>query len=41
MCFAFFAWYARAELLAGIAKSATGKACNECNTLGRLGWIVV
>jgi len=26
-----------AELLAGIAKSATGKACNRCKTPGRLG----
>jgi len=33
---ALFAWLARAELLAGIAKIATGKTCNECKTLGRL-----
>jgi len=37
MCFALFAWFAWAKLLAGIAKTATGKACNECKTLGRLG----
>jgi len=36
MCFAFFTWFARGELLAWIAKTATGKACNECKTLGRL-----
>jgi len=40
MCFAFFAWFTRAALLAGIAKTATGKACNECKTLGQLGWFV-
>jgi len=37
MCFALFAWLARADLFAGIAKTTTGKACNECKTLGRLG----
>jgi len=37
MCFAVFAWFAWAKLLAGIAKTATGKACNKCNTLGQLG----
>jgi len=26
MCFALFAWFSRAELLAEIAKTATGKA---------------
>jgi len=31
----FFAWFVWAELLAGIAKTATGKACNECKTLVR------
>ena len=36
LCFALFAWFTRAALLAGIAKSATDKACNECKTLGRL-----
>jgi len=38
LCFALFAWFARAALLAGIAKTATVKACNECKTLGQLGW---
>jgi len=33
----FFEWFAPGELLAGIAMSATDKACNECKTLGRLG----
>jgi len=37
MYFALFAWFARAALSAGIAKIATGKACNECKTLGQLG----
>jgi len=32
-----FALFARAELLAGVVKATTGKACNECKTLGRLG----
>jgi len=41
MCFALFAWFARAALLAGIAKTATGKACNECKTLGQLGLVCV
>jgi len=35
--FVLIAWFAQAELLVGIAKTATGKACNECKTLGRLG----
>jgi len=39
MCFALFAWFARAELLAGIAKTATGKACNECKTFSQLGLV--
>ena len=26
---------------AGIAKTATGKACNECKTLGQLGLVCV
>jgi len=38
-CFALFAWFSRAALLAGIAKTATGKACNECKTLGQLGLV--
>jgi len=37
MCFALFAWFARGGLLAGMAKTATDKACNECKTLDRLG----
>jgi len=39
MCFALFAWFARAALLAGIAKAETSKACNECKTLGQLGLV--
>jgi len=41
MCFALLAWFAQAALLAGIAKTATGKACNECETLGHLGLVCV
>jgi len=41
LCFALFAWFARAALLAGIVKAATGKACNECKTLGHLGLVCV
>jgi len=29
-CFALFAWFTLAALLAGIVKTATNKACNEC-----------
>jgi len=36
MCFALFAWFSREELLAGTAKTATGKVCNEYETAGRL-----
>ena len=36
MCSALFAWFALAALLAGIGKTATGKACNECKTNSRL-----
>jgi len=32
--FALFAWFTQEELLAGIAKTVTGKAYNECKTLG-------
>ena len=32
MCFALFAWFVRAALLAGIVKSATGKAQGVQNT---------
>jgi len=39
MCFALFAWFTRAALVAGIAKIATGKACNECKTLGQWGLV--
>jgi len=41
MRFALFAWFARAVLLAGIAKAATGKSRNECKTLGHLGLVCV
>jgi len=41
MRFALIAWLARAALLAGIAKTATGKACNECKTLGESGLLCV
>jgi len=37
LCFALLAWLAQAELLASIAKTATGKTCNVCKTFGRLG----
>jgi len=30
VCFALFAWFTLAGLLAGIAKTAKDKACNEC-----------
>ena len=33
MRFALFALFARAALLAGVAKTATGKACNKCKTM--------
>jgi len=39
--FAFFAWFAWAVLLAEIATTATGKACNERKTLGQLGLVCV
>jgi len=39
--FAIFTWFARAALLAEIVKTATGKACNECKTLGQLGLVCV
>jgi len=41
MRFVLFAWFAQAALLAGINKTATGKACNECKALGQLGLICV
>ena len=37
MCFALLAWFAWAELLAGILKTGTTKVCKECKTLSRLG----
>jgi len=40
MCFALLAWFARVALLAGIAKTATGKTCNEWKTLIKWGWSV-
>ena len=40
-CFALFAWFVQAALLAGIVKTATGKACNEWKTLGQLGLICI
>jgi len=40
LCFALFAWFAQAALLAGI-KATTGKACNECKTLGQFGLVCV
>jgi len=39
MCFALFAWFAQAALLAGIAKTATSKACNAKH-LGNWDWSV-
>jgi len=36
MCFALLAWFARAALLARIAKTATRKACNDRKGLGPL-----
>jgi len=39
MSFALFAWFARTVLLAGIAKTATGKAYNECKAFGQLGLV--
>jgi len=40
-CFALCTWFALAALLVGIVKTATGKACNKCKTLGRLGLVCV
>ena len=40
LCFALFAWLARRVLLAGTAKTATGKACNEHKTLVDWDWTV-
>jgi len=40
MCYALFAWFAWAALLAGIAKTATGKVCNECKHLVSWDWSV-
>jgi len=41
MCFVHFVCFGRAALLAGIVTTATGKACNECKTLGQLGLVCV
>jgi len=41
MCFALFARFAWAALRAGISKTATDKACNECKTLVQLGLVCV
>ena len=41
MSFALFIWFALAALLIGIVTTATGKACNECKTLGPLGLVCV
>jgi len=41
VCFAFFAWFVLAALLAGIAKTARHKPCNECKTPGHLGLVCV
>jgi len=40
-CFALFAWFAWAVLLAEITKTATGKTCNKCKPFGQLGLIQV
>jgi len=37
MHFALFKWFYRVEVLARITKTAIGKACNECKTIGWLG----
>jgi len=39
MCFALCVWFAWSALLAGIVNTATGKAYNECKTLGQLGLV--
>jgi len=41
MRFALFAWFSQEALLAGIAKTAIGKECNECKTLGQLELVYV
>jgi len=41
MWFALIVWFARAALLAGIAKTAADKACNECKRLVQLGLVCV
>jgi len=40
-CFTLFTLFSRAALLVGMVKIATGKACNECETLGQLGQVCV
>jgi len=39
--FALFAWFIRAGLLAGITRTETGKACDQCKTLGQLELVCV
>jgi len=39
--FCALAWFAREALLAGIAKTAIGKVCNQCKTRGQLGSVCV
>jgi len=41
MRFVLFAWFAQAALFAGIAKTATGKACNKRKTLVQEGLVCV
>ena len=41
LCVLHCAWFARAVLLAGITKTAPGKACNKYKTLGQLGLVCV
>jgi len=40
-CSTLYALFDWAALLAGIVKTATGKACNECKTHGQLGLVCV
>jgi len=40
ICFALFAWFARSDLLAGIAKTETYKACSWCKHLVDWVWTV-
>jgi len=38
MCFALCAWFPWSQPLAGMSKTATGKACNESKTLEDWDW---